>query len=45
MNTTERNNQIKTLKQLIAKAVESHKSTKKLARMSSNDANYDGFKT
>ena len=45
MNTTERNNQIKTLKQLIAKAVESHKSTKKLARMSSNDANYNGYKT
>ena len=45
MNTTERNNQIKTLKQLIANAVESHKSTKKLARMSSNDANYDGYKT
>ena len=40
MNTTERNNQIKTLKSLIAQAVETHKSTKKLARMSSNAENY-----
>ena len=36
MKTTEQINQIKTLKAYIAELVDAHKSTKKIARMSSN---------
>lgn len=41
MNTTEKNNRIKTLKCLIANAVEAHKSTKKIARMSPKAEDFD----
>jgi len=43
MKTTEQINRIKTLKRLIAEMVDGHKSTKEIARMSSNDAKYNSW--
>ena len=45
MKTTEQINQIKNMKGLIAKLVEEHKATKKVARMSSNDPEFSYSKT
>ena len=45
MKTIEQINKIKTLKSLIAEVVNAHKSTKKVARQSSNDESFDSCKT
>ena len=45
MKTTQQINRIKTLKRLIAEMVDGHKSTKEIARMSSNDAKYNSWST
>lgn len=45
MKTTQQINRIKTLKRLIAEMVDGHKSTKEIARMSSNDAKYNSWNT
>ena len=45
MKTTEQINRIKTLKRLIAQMVSEHKSTKVIARMSSNDPKYNYWNT
>jgi hypothetical protein len=45
MKTTQQINRIKTLKRLIAETVNGHKSTKKIARMSSTNSEYNAWNT